>query len=63
MDHKSNRDPHKLNQHRVALDQHCEVRDRKLLFLLAAVVGIAAVLFSPSPPVETHASTIMQHAP
>lgn len=58
MNPKSNRDTNALDQHRVALERQRVARDRKFLFLLAAVVGMAVVLFLPSTPptVETHAS-------
>ena len=37
MDEKSNRDPQTLDRHRVALELQRVARNRKFLFLLAAV--------------------------
>ena len=59
------RDPPTLDQHRVALELQRVARDRKFLFLLAAVLGMAVVLFSASTPptVETHASPATSQQP
>ena len=65
MDQKRNRDPQTQDQHRVALELQRVARDRKFLFLLAAVLGMAVVLFSASTPptVKTHASPATSQQP
>ena len=64
MDQKSNRDPQTLDQHRVALELQRVARDRKFLFLLAAVLGMAVVLFSASKPtVEIKAPPVTSQQP
>jgi len=59
MDPKSNRDPHTLDQHLTALEHQRVARNRKFLFLLAAVGGMAVVLFSQSTPPTVDASTVI----